>query len=62
MNAPTGMLMVIDGDAALELLIAHATLLLERTADPLMVRAQRELIAMRSPERVAHMEQEMGLG
>lgn len=53
---------VITPDDALEALIEHATALVIRVGDPSVVEAQRALIALRSPERVARMEQEQGLG
>lgn len=53
---------VITPDEALEALIEHATDLVVRVGDQRLVDAQRALISLRSPERVAHMEQERGLG
>lgn len=53
---------VMTSDEALEALIDHATALVLRVGDPVLVEAQRALIRLRSIERVDHMEQERGLG
>lgn len=52
----------LTGDEALERLIEHATDLLVRVGDPVLVEAQRALVALRSPERIAALEQERHLG
>jgi hypothetical protein len=52
----------MTSDEALEALIDHATALVLRVGDPVLVEAQRALIRLRSIERVDHMEQERGLG
>lgn len=49
------------GDKALERIIAELTTAIQCTADPRLVRLQREAIAMRSAAQVEHMERAMGL-
>ena len=49
------------GDKALERIIAELTAAIAMTADPRLVKLQREAIAMRSAEQVSHMERAQGL-